>query len=186
VVKIEKGRIEDIATGVNFESTTLSLPSTIDSNNVGSEVIVALRFRDIAIDQGWIVYSASIQFASFAADDTSGSPNIRIYAHKIASAGSIPTSSGSISALPATSAYVVWTPAAWSGAGLVGAAQNTVDISPVIQELLNQPLWNNNNEIVILMKRHDVVPLMSPSRRRATYKSGTTPILTITAVGSSL
>ena len=61
------------------------------------------------------------------------------------------TATANISSRVRTSASVLWTPPPWTVVGQPGANQQTVDISPVIQELVNRPGWSSGNAIAIVI-----------------------------------
>ena len=61
------------------------------------------------------------------------------------------TSAFSVSSRPRTAAAVLWTPAAWTTIGAIGAAQRTPDLAPVIQEIVGRPGWASGNSLVIIV-----------------------------------
>ena len=110
---------------------------------------VGLRFASVAVPQGSLVPVAAIQFQ---ADEVhSGATALLIQGQAIDNAPTFTTATGNVSSRARTSASVVWTPPPWPVVGEAGFNQQTVDISPVIQELVNRPGWSAGNAIAIII-----------------------------------
>jgi len=57
-----------------------------------------------------------------------------------------------VSSRPQTNAYATWSPEDWTTVGASGAAQETMDLSPIIQEIITQPGFNANSAITIFFR----------------------------------
>lgn len=115
---------------------------------------IGLRFNNVAIPPGSTVTEATIQFK--CDDDGSDPVEITIYGEAIDNASVFTETNGDISARPLTSASAVWNIAPWLAAGDRTDAQKTVDISNVIQEIVDRPGWVSGNSISIIMKHTGV------------------------------
>ncbi|MCO6477746.1 MAG: T9SS type A sorting domain-containing protein, partial [Phaeodactylibacter sp.] len=61
------------------------------------------------------------------------------------------SSSHNLSNRPVTAAAVSWAPPAWNSVGGAGAAQQTPNISSVIQEIVGRNGYNSNSSVAILI-----------------------------------
>lgn len=56
-----------------------------------------------------------------------------------------------ISSRPITAAYAQWSVPTWEAVGDQGPAQTTVNIAPIIQEIIDQPGWASGNSLVLII-----------------------------------
>jgi len=66
-------------------------------------------------------------------------------------AAAFTNSNANISSRPLTASWVNWTPPAWSSVGSRGAAQQTPDISIVVQEIIDDGGWERGQDIVLVI-----------------------------------
>ncbi|MCB0551897.1 MAG: hypothetical protein KDD19_30305, partial [Phaeodactylibacter sp.] len=121
----------------------------IDDPGQGSQTI-GLRFTGLNIPQGAIISQAHIQFT---ADETRNvNPcNLNIYGQASDNAVTFNSGDHNISSRPKTGAVVSWTPEDWTSVGDAGPAQQTPDISSVLQEIVNRNGYSPGNAIAVII-----------------------------------
>ena len=135
---------EQLATGdMYFTSTDLELG---DDPAFNGDQTVGLRFQNLNIPQGATIDAAYIRFIVDETD--SGATDVVIRAHDVNDAPAFTSSPFDLTSRPQTAAGVAWNIPAW---GSVGQAQNSPDISAVIQELVSPGNWSANNDIVLII-----------------------------------
>lgn len=146
---------------------------------------VGLRFVNITIPQGATVTNASIQFT---ADSSAGTDPVEltIYGEAADNADAYTDTAGDLSARTLTSANTVWTiTETWTTDDKL-PAQQTVDLSSIIQEVVNSPTWTAGNSINFIMIATGVsaAPTSTSQGREAEgftdSTPGDTPELTLT------
>ena len=115
--------------------------------NMKSSQTNALRFQDLPIAQGAQVIEAELLFT--VKGEQLSSSTITFQGEAIDNAPALLGSSGNITDRTRTVAAVNWSPNEWELSD-VGTRVNTADIAPVIQEIVNQPGWAPNNDLVII------------------------------------
>ncbi len=143
------------------------------SSNQGLQNI-GLRFNNVVIPQGATISEATIQFK--CDDDGSDPVEVTIFGEAIDNAETFTATNGDISARPLTTSSVVWNIEPWLAAGDRLDAQKTVDLSPIIQEIVNRPGWVSGNSISIIMKHTGVsvgATSSSTGREAENYSSST-------------
>ena len=90
---------------------------------------------------------------------------MNIHGQATDNAAAFTTSSTSVSSRPKTAASAVWQPAAWSS-GNRGSAQQTPNLSGVVQEIVNRAGWMAGNAIVVIISGSD-----THRRRAASFDS---------------
>jgi hypothetical protein len=111
--------------------------------------LVGLRFRDVSIPAGANLQGASLQFE---ADEVSSGPaTLRIEAEAVDDAAPLQELPNDLGARVRTSSAVDWSPADWLSKGDVGPAQQTPDLSPLLEEIVQRPGWASGNAIVLLV-----------------------------------
>lgn len=111
---------------------------------------VGLRFNYVGLPAGATITSAKIQFS--VDNPGSNAVEVTVYGEKSGNASAFTTSNKDLSTRTLTSASKVWNIATWVAEGDRGAAQQTVDISSVIQEIIDRPDWIPGNSINIIIK----------------------------------
>ena len=155
---------------VNLGSSDLEL-----LNDGGTNQTVGVYFPNIAIAQGTTINSAYIQFETDEVETGSITITIRGELSNDASTFTTTTDDVSNRLTPGTTASESWSPADWNTIGETGSAQQTVGISSIIQEIVNQVGWSSGNDIVILFT--------GPSGSRRTAEID--PLLVVNAADGS-
>jgi len=111
---------------------------------------VGIRFNNLQIPQGAAITKAYIQFATDEMVNEAGSLTIRCQADDdpptFTAAGS------NITDRPLTlRAFSGWSPPAWNVEHEAGAAQQTPDLSAVIQEVVDRSGWTPGNSLVTVI-----------------------------------
>jgi len=110
---------------------------------------MGIRFTGITVPQGATIASASIQFQALEVDSEITSLTIEGQASDTTS--TFTTAINDISSRPRTTEFAPWSPPAWNTIGEAGPDQQTADISPVIQEIVDRTGWSNGNSLVIII-----------------------------------
>ena len=115
----------------------------------GSDQTVGMRFTGVDIPQGANIVNAYVQFQ---VDETSsGATSLTIEGEDIDNAPTFTSSSGNISSRLRTLANVSWSPVAWNTVGEAGPDQQTPDMSPIVQEIVNRSGWSSSNSLVVII-----------------------------------
>jgi hypothetical protein len=130
---------EQTSTGV---MQLISVDLDLRSRTVGTRFI-------LSIPQGATISNAYIQFQADEAN--SMSTTVTIQGEASDNAPTFTMTSGDITSRARTAASVAWSPAPWTTVGEVGPAQQTPDISSIIQEIVNRPGWTSGNGLVIFI-----------------------------------
>jgi len=118
--------------------------------NETSDQLVGLRFNNLNIPQGTTIRSAYIQFTVYDTNNI-GSDELTIRGESSDNPATFSNLSGSISTRSLTTASVGWSPGDWTVTGEAGPLQKTVDIAPIIQELVNRPGFSESSSIAIII-----------------------------------
>ena len=110
---------------------------------------VGVRFSGLNIPQGAKIVRASVQFKTARA--TSDDCTLVIAAENVDNALPFLPVRKNISSRPRTTATVQWSPAPWYIRGETGADQQTPDLAPVIQQVVDRAGWSRGNAIVIII-----------------------------------
>jgi Secretion system C-terminal sorting domain len=141
---------EDLATG-SVSTTSGDLELVFDGPATGPFINqkVGIRFKSHNIPKGVIITNATIQFT---ADISVGvNPcNLNIRGEASDNAAAFTTAINNISSRPVTNASVLWSPPNWM-AGNSGAAQQTNDISAILQEIIDRDGYVTGNAIAIII-----------------------------------
>ncbi len=112
---------------------------------------VGLRFNGLDIPQGATIVNAYIQFQ---VDEVStGAATLFIHGEDTDNAATFADINGTVSSRlqTATAATVAWSPPDWTTVGAAGVAQQTADISAIIQEIVSRPGWTANNSLALII-----------------------------------
>ena len=137
---------ENIADGVmNLTSGDLDL---VDDSGIVFKV--GIRFQDISIPKGARISSATLQFA---ADEVNlDSTSLTIRGQAIDNAPTFTTVTNDISNRTLTATSVIWEPAAWERIGLQGNHQQSIDLSLILQEIIDRPDFAEGNAIALIIE----------------------------------
>ncbi len=119
-----------------------------NSNELGRDTIARFRFNNLNIPQGAIITKAYIQFEA-AAPQSSYANNKKakfyIYAENTNNARSLQRNYFDIYGIKK------WEPKKNWGTGDRGEAQQTPDLSPIVQRIVNKSDWDNNNGLAFII-----------------------------------
>ena len=136
---------EDDIGGISLTSSDLELIQESSDQTVG------MRFTNLNIPQDAVINSAFIQFT--CDNNTNVNPCVLdIYAEASDDALAFGNSNYNISSRQKTNATASWSPSNWQNVGDAGPAQKTIDISPIIQEVVNRPGFTSNSSIAIIIE----------------------------------
>ena len=147
-VKINNGNDdveEDNSGGMDITSSDLEM---IEES---TDQIIGLRFTNLNIPQGAAINSAYLQFTCDEASNINPC-NLEIYAEDIDDAPVFTGNDNDVSFRTKTNIHANWSPANWNTVGEKGPDQKTVDISSVIQAVVDRPGFNDNSAIVLIIE----------------------------------
>lgn len=131
----------EISSVVYTDSSSLMLSSGT------TEVITGLRFGDLHIPQGATITNAYIRFTSEAFNSTA--TDLTFSGELTANSTTFTSGSGDLSSRTKTSASVLWdTDNDWP---ISGETISSIDISSVVQEIVNQAGWCGSNALNIFV-----------------------------------
>jgi hypothetical protein len=168
---------------MDLSSSDLELTLESDEQTVG------IRFRGVPIPRNATIVSAYVQFTVDETDDVE--TDLTVAGQAIGNAPPFTTADFDISSRTARTTTVAWNNVPeWASTGDAGAAQQTPDLSPIIQQIVNRGDWNPNQALVIIIETgitlgkrvaesHNGVPSAAPVLH-VTYSSGGAPPTTTT------
>ncbi len=112
---------------------------------------VGIRFAQSGIPASAIITSAYIQFV-VDETDTIDPAIYTITGEAVGQPLSFSNQSFGISSRPRTNASITWQPPTWDHVGEEGAAQQTADLTGIVQELVNQPGYADNGALVFIIE----------------------------------
>lgn len=112
----------------------------------GSDQTVGMRWTNVTVPKNAVITRAYLQFRAKESQSEATTLTLRGQA-----ADNAATFSGSqLSTRARTATRGTWTPASWTG-GAAGSAQQTPDLSGVIQEIVNRSGWASGNALAIIV-----------------------------------
>ncbi len=137
---------EEFANGhVKLTSSDLEMVHDVSDQTIG------LRFRQLHIPAGAEIVEAHIQFAVDEAKNSNPCV-LSIYGEAHNDPPAFSNNNFNLSDRTKTNTYVEWSPPTWGAVGAAGQPQRTVNIAPVIQEIVALPGYSINSSIVILIE----------------------------------
>ena len=115
-----------------------------------TDQIVGMRFLGLGIPPSVTITSTWLQFEVDEVNTAPAALEIRGELH--ADAPAFLGTSGNIDARTKTSAVVLWPAAAWENKNDAGPAQRTPDLSPVIQQIVNEQGWSASSALVLFVE----------------------------------
>jgi len=128
--------------------TVVTTSTDLEINYEGGEPqLVGMLFDNISISQGTGICPNT--YLEFQADESNSEvTTINIYGQDIDDAPNLGNGDGNLSDRILTTAKVTWSNVpAWS----TGNTYQTPSIQSIIQEIIDRPGWNNNNEMVMIV-----------------------------------
>lgn len=132
----------------NSGSVDLTGSSDIELTHESNQQTVGLRFENIHLSQGTVISNAYIQFA--ADESQSGSLTLTFKCEDVDNSAAFTTGTNNISNRTTTSASVNWSPNAWTQ-GDEGVDQKTVNLTTILQEVVDRAGWSSGNAITIII-----------------------------------
>ena len=115
----------------------------------GSNQVVGIRFNGVPVPSGAAILEAYIQFQ---VDETgSAATSLTLEGEAVDTAAPFLAATGDISSRPSTAASVAWKPPPWLTVGEAGPDQQTPDLSPILQEIVDRPGWSSGNALVVIL-----------------------------------
>lgn len=144
-------RIASGADDVEQRGHSMSLSSTdLELIQDGTTVqTVGLRFTGLDVPAGATITRAYIQFTTDEASSVATS--LRIRGEDVNDAAAFTSATDNVSSRAVTDASVLWTPPAWTTVGAAGAAQQTADLSAIVQEIVDRSGWAASNDMAFIL-----------------------------------
>ena len=151
-VQISSGAndVEESGANGSMYSTSSDLELVHDTYQSKGNQKVGMRFENVAVPIGATITKAYVQFTTDENNNRPGGVTIR----GEASANSAPFTSTpfNVSSRVKTSAFVAWMPPSWNVVGQSSTAQQTSDISSVVQEIVNTNGWTSGNALTLIVE----------------------------------
>ncbi len=136
--------VEERASGyISASSSDLELVQDSDTQMIG------LRFSNLQVPQNAIITNAYVQFTAHRANNES--TELIISTENSGNAASFSKTSFNVSNRILHSEQVLWSPEPWYFAGDAEAAQQTPDLSAVIQPVVTNTDWYEGNSVVLVI-----------------------------------
>lgn len=137
---------ENYSTGsTSLNSGDLELITDFDNG----DQLVGIRFINHGIPAGVTIEQAYLQFTCDEAG--SGATVVDIRGELSTDAETFSATTNNISGRTTTSASTNWSIPAWNSAGAAGVDQRSTDISPVVQEVVNQSGYSESSAFVFII-----------------------------------
>ena len=147
----QAARSPQIATGADDAEEDGSMAVTLDDGDLSLGVdLVGLRFSGLGLPQGTKIAHAYVQFEG----DSDGEMDATSYTIRVeASTAPAPFTStdGDLSGRTTGPMQVNWSPPAWNNGDLTDA-QKTPDLEDLLQDLVDDPSWNESSAFVLLIE----------------------------------
>lgn len=136
--------------------TSSDLEVVNDNNASAGNQTVGIRFNSVNVPQDATIMNAYIQFTvdeTVNSDETLNEDpsNLTIFGEAVDNATAFTDDNNNISERAKTIANLEWSPEAWTTPGDRTDIQKTVDISAVIQEIVNRPGYSIDNAMAIII-----------------------------------
>ena len=130
---------------VYLDSSDLEL-----SEDAGTTQVIGLRFAGVELPPGATITRAYIQFT---VDETSeGETSLALWGEASDDAATFTVDLNALSSRPRTAATVSWSPTPWTSEGEAGPSQQTPDLAPLLQEVINRPGWQSGNAFAVFLE----------------------------------
>ncbi|MHC4805004.1 MAG: discoidin domain-containing protein [Planctomycetota bacterium] len=139
--------------GIDSSSSDLELP--YEGTGQSGLQVIGIRFPNVTVPRGAAVTNAYVEFMC---DETKGGTehvSVIIGGDLSPDAAAFSSNAHDVTNRPQTTAQVVWDPVNWTS---VGELDQTVNIAPVIQEIISQPGWVSGNALVIVIRDNPANP----------------------------
>ena len=133
----------------DFDGSVTASSSDLELVEDPNAQVVGLRFTPVEIPAGATVTNAYIQFT--VDEETMTPTNLEVRAELSADAAPFTTADFDVTSRPVTSATALWSPDAWSVRGESGPAQQTTDLTAVLQQVVDLAGWKSGNALVFVI-----------------------------------
>ena len=135
--------------GIDISSSDLEMP--YQDPGRGDPQILGLRFQDVTIPPDAVITEAWLQFE---VDETKDDQPVNLLIEGELSLDPVTFTEDaySVSSRVRTDANAVWSVPVWSEISAQGPDQRSVDLTPVIQEIIGQEGWASGNAIVLIVR----------------------------------
>ncbi len=140
--------IDDVEERFDGTIATTSSDLELVLDGAGNQT-VGMRFTDIYVPQGATILDAYIQFTTD--EPTSGITTLSIEGEAHDNAPLFTNTDFNVSSRQRTAAAVPWSPPPWLTVGEASIDQQTPDLSPIIQEIVDRPGWQAGNSLAFLV-----------------------------------
>lgn len=142
--------LDDVEEQTDGSLNTSSSDIELIYDNINGAQIIGLRFNNITIPSGAFIENATLQFTTD--EFSTGVSLLGIYGEAVANAAPFdPNQNFNVSSRQSTGAAVAWSPPEWLVLGDSGPAQQSPDITSILQEIVNQPGFVSGNSVVIML-----------------------------------
>ncbi len=168
---------ESLNTGYFNWNESSDLELVHDRIDNGGSQLIGMTFRDIDIEPGEVIDNAYIEFVCDEIINGTKDAYFLIWGHLTSNSEGF-AAPFVISNRPQTEAKVPWEPGAWDAGG---QTIQTVDIAPIIQELIDQQGWVSGNAVEIIIGADPEKPAFGGVRCAQSYdgSSFSAPLLHI-------
>lgn len=128
---------------VSLDSSDLEL-----TDDHGAQV-VGIRFRKLALPHGARIFRSWMRFT--VDDPSSDSTALGIAAEGVDDSAVFATSTRNVSHRTRTAGVVAWNPTAWPTSGASGKAQQTPDVTALIQQIVDRPGWASGQALTLIV-----------------------------------
>ncbi len=142
---------EAVASGAMYD-TSSDLELVFDDwVNVNDNQLIGIRFTNITIPQGAVITRAYIQFEvdELKANDPC---NLFVFAEDNLNPSTYTTTSNDISGRNYLNDSVAWNPPTWTAVSDQGPAQQTADLSKLVQDIISYSGWTSGNSMAFMIK----------------------------------
>lgn len=119
------------------------------TDDLGVTQTVGMRFDNVSVPAGATITSAWIQFQT--AEVGTGPVNLTLRGEAADDAAPFASVASNISGRALTTASVAWSPGSWDTVGETGPNQQSPDIAPIIQEIIDRPGWAAGNALAVVV-----------------------------------
>jgi hypothetical protein len=156
---------EALNAGYNNWNNSSDLEVVHDRIDNGGEQLIGMTFRNIDIAPGEVITNAYIEYVCDETINGTADAYFLIWGHLTPNSDGFPAPF-TISNRPRTDARVPWQPDPWDAPG---QTIRTVDISPIIQELIDQEGWIAGNAVEIIIGADPDMPSFTGVRCAESY-----------------
>lgn len=142
---------DDAEEPVGQSYTTINENTLNVVNDWSGDQTVGLRFQNIPFGQGATINKAQIQFTTAFAFSSVGPSNLTIHTELSNNSSTFLTSENNITSRPLAGQSVNWQPEEWTVINETGEKQKTPDLSPLVQEVVDQSGWSQGNALSFII-----------------------------------